>query len=77
MPSMACTVTTDHLRFHFAARNPGEILLVVCVYTCILRSAARFYCRHVTWGQPAQRSNATTQPTRWQRLLSLALTSGR
>eukprot|EP00971_Amphidinium_carterae_P146308 2900083-Amphidinium_carterae.1 len=26
--SLACTVTADHLRFHFTATNPGETLLV-------------------------------------------------
>eukprot|EP00971_Amphidinium_carterae_P243375 4832662-Amphidinium_carterae.1 len=28
MPALACTVTTDHLRFHFAATNPGEVVFV-------------------------------------------------
>eukprot|EP00971_Amphidinium_carterae_P313863 6237881-Amphidinium_carterae.1 len=80
MLSLACVVLADHLRLHFIASRPGdsvtgETLLLVFLHTCILQSAARFYCRHVTWGQPAERSIARTQPMRWQRLLSLALTS--
>eukprot|EP00971_Amphidinium_carterae_P083095 1643932-Amphidinium_carterae.1 len=67
--SLACTVTTDHLRYHFAATNPGDVLFVVCMHTCILWSAARFYCRHVTWGQPE--NVARTQPSTWQRFLPL------
>eukprot|EP00971_Amphidinium_carterae_P082033 1622944-Amphidinium_carterae.1 len=76
MPALACTVTTDHLRFHFATTNPG-VVFVVCAHLCVLRSAAHFYCRHVTWGQPARHNIARTQPTRWQELLSMALTSSR
>eukprot|EP00971_Amphidinium_carterae_P256911 5100456-Amphidinium_carterae.1 len=77
MQSFACTVTTDHLRFHFVATNPGnpgEVFFVVCSHLYILQSAARFYRRHVTWGQPAKHNIPRPQPTRW---LSLALTSSR
>eukprot|EP00971_Amphidinium_carterae_P159084 3153991-Amphidinium_carterae.1 len=77
MLSLACIVLSDHLRLHFNSARPGETLLVVCLHTCIWQSAARFYCRHVTWGQPAKHNIAATQPTRWQMLLSLALTSSR
>eukprot|EP00971_Amphidinium_carterae_P161840 3208343-Amphidinium_carterae.1 len=69
--SLTCAVTSDHLRLHFVATNPGEALFVVGLHTCILESAACFYCRHVTWGQPAKESIASTQPVRWQRLLAL------
>eukprot|EP00971_Amphidinium_carterae_P033699 663702-Amphidinium_carterae.1 len=71
MLSFACTVTIDHLRFHFVATEPGEVLFVVFLHMCILRSAARFYCRHVTWHQPAKGRIAKTQPTRWPKLLAL------
>eukprot|EP00971_Amphidinium_carterae_P247908 4922707-Amphidinium_carterae.1 len=75
--SLACTVIADHLRLHFIATNPGETLLVVFLHTCILLSAARFYCKNVTWGQPAKQRIVQAHSTRWQRLLSLALTSSR
>eukprot|EP00971_Amphidinium_carterae_P244065 4846276-Amphidinium_carterae.1 len=68
MQSLSCTVTIDYLRLHFVATKPGEVLLVAVLHTCILQSAAQFYCRHVTWGQPTQHNIARTQPTRWQRL---------
>eukprot|EP00971_Amphidinium_carterae_P044407 873321-Amphidinium_carterae.1 len=74
---MACTVLTDYWRLHFIATRPGTSLLVAVLHTCILRAAARFYGKHVTWGQPAKHSSAGTEPTRWQRLLSLTLTSSR
>eukprot|EP00971_Amphidinium_carterae_P218747 4341982-Amphidinium_carterae.1 len=77
MQSFACTVTTDHLWFRFLTARPGETRLVVFLHTCILQSAAHVYCRRVTWDQPAQRNVATTEPTRWQRLVSLAITSSR
>eukprot|EP00971_Amphidinium_carterae_P034674 682374-Amphidinium_carterae.1 len=75
MQSLACIVSTDHLRLPFIAARPGETLLVALLHTCILQSTARFYSSHVTWGQPAERSVARTQATRWERLLSLALRS--
>eukprot|EP00971_Amphidinium_carterae_P148855 2950971-Amphidinium_carterae.1 len=28
MQSLACTLTTDHLRFHFVGARPGEVFLV-------------------------------------------------
>eukprot|EP00971_Amphidinium_carterae_P255046 5063157-Amphidinium_carterae.1 len=28
MQYLACTLTTDHLRFHFVGAHPGEVLLV-------------------------------------------------
>eukprot|EP00971_Amphidinium_carterae_P261101 5179585-Amphidinium_carterae.2 len=69
MQSLACTITTDHMRFHYIATNPGDVLFVTCLHMCILQSAARFYCRHVTWGLPEQIER--TQPSTWQRLLPL------
>eukprot|EP00971_Amphidinium_carterae_P121547 2407034-Amphidinium_carterae.1 len=76
MLPMACTVVTDHLRLHFVATRPGETLLVAVLHTCILQSAAHFYCRHVTWAEPAEQSIARTQRARLQRRL-LALASSR
>eukprot|EP00971_Amphidinium_carterae_P281844 5594731-Amphidinium_carterae.1 len=75
MQSLACTVLSDHLRLHFTSTRPGETLLLVSLHTCIMQSAARFYGRHVTWGQPAKRSMARTEPMRWQRLLRLTFIS--
>eukprot|EP00971_Amphidinium_carterae_P097349 1926259-Amphidinium_carterae.1 len=76
MLPMACTVVTDHLRLHFVAARPGETLLVAVLHTCILQSAARFYCRHVTWAEPANQRIARTQQARLQRR-RLALASSR
>eukprot|EP00971_Amphidinium_carterae_P275695 5470395-Amphidinium_carterae.1 len=71
MLPMACTILTDYWRLHFIATRPVCSLLVVLVHTCILRTAACFYCNHITWGQPAKRSIAGTEPKRWQRLVAL------
>eukprot|EP00971_Amphidinium_carterae_P159548 3162833-Amphidinium_carterae.1 len=57
------------------ATRSGETLMVVFLHTCILQSAARFYCKHAAWGQPAEQSIARIEPTSWQRLP--ALTSSR
>eukprot|EP00971_Amphidinium_carterae_P054435 1072308-Amphidinium_carterae.2 len=63
--SLACTVTTDHLRIHFA--SAGEVFIAVCLHTCILHSAAPHKLRLVKWAQPE--SMARTKPSRRQRFL--------
>eukprot|EP00971_Amphidinium_carterae_P291584 5788398-Amphidinium_carterae.1 len=75
MQSLACSLTADHLRYRLVATRPREAVFVVCLHTGILKLAARFYWRHVTWGQPAKKTSARTRPTRWQRFVPLTSSS--
>eukprot|EP00971_Amphidinium_carterae_P281046 5580387-Amphidinium_carterae.1 len=73
MQSLACTIAADHVRFHLVATNPGGVVLVVCLHTYILQSAAHFYCRHVTWRQNVKESMARTEQATWQKLLAIRM----